>query len=423
MSNKNCAFTIVAKNYIGLAMVLEKSIKEFYSEIDFFIVVADELNASEKAIVPNNVILAKDILPYSEDEWYEMAFKYNLTEFCTAIKPASILHFFDEGYAKAIYLDPDILFFSSIKPILDELNSYNIILTPHILTIPELGETDSPENDWLNCGIYNLGFCGVKNSPKSIKILKWWKVRLFDHCFIDGTVGEYTDQIWINFLPAFLSEDELLISRDFGRNVAPWNFFERNIVWDSGKFYVRLRNGGECSTPLMFVHFSGYDYKSLINGNVLQKNIANMNDYEDIKPILKLYGNILKDKKDVVAKYFNFNYSYSKFENGSNISIIHRQLFRAVLEHGLKINRPFTPDSVFYKATERINLNNTKSDSFNKISRREAEQKYKSKITKLNNLFRVLYKIIGPDKFFLMIRVFSAYRRQKDHFYLIDKYF
>ena len=36
----NCAFTIVAKNYIGLAMILEKSIKRYYTDLDFFIVVA-----------------------------------------------------------------------------------------------------------------------------------------------------------------------------------------------------------------------------------------------------------------------------------------------------------------------------------------------------------------------------------------------
>ena len=39
----NCAFTIVAKNYIGLALILEKSIRKSYNNLDFYIVVADEL--------------------------------------------------------------------------------------------------------------------------------------------------------------------------------------------------------------------------------------------------------------------------------------------------------------------------------------------------------------------------------------------
>ncbi len=55
----NCAFTIVAKNYIGLAMILEKSIKRYYTDLDFFIVVADE-PSSELSDMPENIIFAKD---------------------------------------------------------------------------------------------------------------------------------------------------------------------------------------------------------------------------------------------------------------------------------------------------------------------------------------------------------------------------
>ena len=105
----NCAFTIVAKNYIGLAMILEKSIKRYYTDLDFFIVVADE-PSSELSDMPENIIFAKDELGIDNKKWYEMAFKYDLTEFCTAIKPDSILYILSQGYEKVIYLDPDIYF-------------------------------------------------------------------------------------------------------------------------------------------------------------------------------------------------------------------------------------------------------------------------------------------------------------------------
>ena len=41
MTKKNCIFTICAKNYIGLAQALEKSILQYNNNIDFYIVVAD----------------------------------------------------------------------------------------------------------------------------------------------------------------------------------------------------------------------------------------------------------------------------------------------------------------------------------------------------------------------------------------------
>ena len=85
---KNCAFTIVAKNYIGLAQILEKSFLLYNQDVDFKIFVADELFDVSENSLPNNVYEAKKILKnVPEEQWYEMAFKYNLTEFCTSIKP------------------------------------------------------------------------------------------------------------------------------------------------------------------------------------------------------------------------------------------------------------------------------------------------------------------------------------------------
>ena len=87
---KTCAFTIVAKNYIGLAMILGKSLARYNPEIDFKIVVADEIDSEIKDL-PSNILIAKEELDYSPDIWRNMSFKYDLTEFCTAIKPTAFI--------------------------------------------------------------------------------------------------------------------------------------------------------------------------------------------------------------------------------------------------------------------------------------------------------------------------------------------
>src|SRR5574344_1382467 len=113
MNNKNCIFTIVATNYVGLAQSLEKSIKRYNDNVDFYIVVADEPTTEIKNKLHKNVLIAKEFLDYTTDKWYEMAFKYNLTEFCTSIKPPSISYFFSVGYDKVAYFEPDILCFNN----------------------------------------------------------------------------------------------------------------------------------------------------------------------------------------------------------------------------------------------------------------------------------------------------------------------
>ena len=72
---KYCAFTIVAKNYIGLAQILGISLQRLNPAIDFKIFVADEFLECQQDI-PANIIMAKSIAPYSEQEWNDMAFRF-----------------------------------------------------------------------------------------------------------------------------------------------------------------------------------------------------------------------------------------------------------------------------------------------------------------------------------------------------------
>ena len=199
---KNCAFTIVAKNYIGLAQILEKSIREYYNDLLFYIIVADEIDNELKKELSTNILVAKETLNITPETWENMSFKYNLTEFCTSIKPASFRYLLDNTESeKIIYLDPDIYFYNSIGLIFDMLSDCDILLTPHITQITEFVESDSPENVWLSCGMFNLGFCGISRSITADKMLAWWHNRLIDNCYIDGYDSLFTDQKWMDFLP------------------------------------------------------------------------------------------------------------------------------------------------------------------------------------------------------------------------------
>ena len=150
---KNCAFTIVAKNYIGLAKILRESFLRNNPQEDFLIFVADEFEGQD------DVIVSKGVLSISSDKWQEMSFKYDITEFCTSIKPFCFEYLLREKeYEKVIYLDPDIFLFGSFEQIFNQLNSSSFYLIPH-LVLPD----DSYEGDrvYLQSGIYNLGFIGM----------------------------------------------------------------------------------------------------------------------------------------------------------------------------------------------------------------------------------------------------------------------
>ena len=129
---RKCIFTICAKNYIALAQVLESSIRQYEEGVDFFIVVADEFAPASSMEHPANVLVAKDILPIHDALWRNMSFKYNLTEFCTSIKPFCVEHFFGEGYDAVCYLDPDTYLFSDFSYVWDSLGKYLVVTGPDV---------------------------------------------------------------------------------------------------------------------------------------------------------------------------------------------------------------------------------------------------------------------------------------------------
>ena len=104
----------VQKNYLAQALSLKESTLR-YNDVDFFIYLSDD---KDQESLPEVVTLDESWIPH----WKEMAFKYDLVEFSTSIKPFCITHLFDQGYEKIVYLDPDIYVFNSLDCIFDALD-------------------------------------------------------------------------------------------------------------------------------------------------------------------------------------------------------------------------------------------------------------------------------------------------------------
>ena len=79
-------FTIVAKNYFASAELLAKSLMNTNCGYDFYIVLADEVceEISNRNHIGYKLLIANE-LPIKD--FQEMAFKYDVTEFATSIKP------------------------------------------------------------------------------------------------------------------------------------------------------------------------------------------------------------------------------------------------------------------------------------------------------------------------------------------------
>ncbi len=417
--SKVCAFTIVAKNYIGLAQILGESIVKVSPEIDFKIIVADTFEAKPKNL-PENVLIAKEFLNWNEAHWIQMTFQYDLTQFCTAIKPSSILYLLNKGYEKVLYFDPDIFIFSSLSPIVEALDEYQVVLTPQIAGIHINYSGEHPE--WaMNCnGIFNLGFGGYRFTPKVIQMLQWWEKRLETECFSDRTVGNFTDQKWMDWVPGFFNGKEFSSLDSLGMNLAPWNFFERKIVEKNGEYYVvnRTDDNPPRMDKLVFIHFAGYDYQALKNGEIKRKRINELKDYDDLLAPIRIYRDEIVNKSSVFDSFINQQYSYGTYDNGESIEPFHRRLYHGLLMNNFEIKNPFqTGENTFYSELKKIKMMD--KTGMSRISRAAAGD-VSSKRKIIEKLFSFIYKVGGYKRYALFVKSLIDYCRPEYHTFLIN---
>ena len=240
--------TIVAKNYLAQASILERSFLEFHPEAEFFTLLIDGNAESKENISSQGTILIPSDLDIENETLERMATIYDVMEFATALKPKALELVLKLTGKNVAYIDPDIEIFKTLDVVVEGLENHPIVLTPHnIFPMPRDG-METSEQAIRYSGIFNLGFVAL--SSKALPFLNWWHERLVTDAVVDFESSLFTDQRWVDFVPALF---DVKVLKNPGLNVAYWNIHERGLSRNSvGEV---LANG----EPLYFYHFSGYD--------------------------------------------------------------------------------------------------------------------------------------------------------------------
>lgn len=390
MSKKNVAFTICAKNYMAQALTLKESFEKYNSETDFFIFLSDE-TANEE--LPEVISLDNSWIP----DWEIMAFKYNVIEFSTSIKPFCIDYLFSKRYEKVIYLDPDICVFSTLETIYDTLECKSIILTPHQCELIENNNGPIAENVVSNVGIYNLGFIAIKNNTIGQSVVNWWKKRLSSSCYISYEEGLFVDQKWIDFIPGFFPE-EVLISRNLGMNVALWNIQERMVYKKDDTYYVKSTINQGREDKLLFYHFSGFNPET---PHLIDKRHDKYTSvqYPGMKELLEYYAE--REFANGYRKYHQMTYSFNDFSDGTTILPIHRRMYRINEDKLSKFTNLFLAGGDLYNLLKRNHLlSKIKAGGFN-TSPKSDNSKLKSRV---NMLMIFLLHVLGINKYSKLLK-------------------
>jgi hypothetical protein len=229
----------------------------------------------------------------------------------------------DSAVETVSYFDPDIRVYSSLSPLFEKVRQKGIIVTPHGCTYDDSPENIKGEKSMLAVGIYNLGFIATSRSDETCEFLRWWMLRLKNHCTYRADIpGTFFDQNWV--MLAGLYFDQFFVEKNPGYNLAHWNLFERKVTITEGKYVVNREHS------LVFVHFSGYKPETPDMILARSNNPLDFSGHLDLKPLFDDYKKSLLENNYKQFKAIKWCYQKSKEKTGSAaeiLSILKRGLF------------------------------------------------------------------------------------------------
>jgi hypothetical protein len=289
----NSFCTIITAEYIPYALALHQSLSTFGDDVQLHVLVTDPPDGFKDKIETNHpgiFILNKEELCNSGigKALFDKYYHSNIHVFRWCIKPVLIRYLLQEKkYQKVIYTDADIRFYSDYHFLLEDLDTCNVLLTPHWRSSDP--HADLPNFEILyTSGLYNGGFTGANQI--GVAALEWWAMACEFICIKDTSKGMFYDQTHLNLLPIYF--DKIGIVKHRGCNVANWNMVEckRSLSEDGQSILI----AGQY--PIVFIHFS----KSTIDGIV-----------SGVDPLLRPY----------LHEYYNAVNLYSNQEELQKLSI------------------------------------------------------------------------------------------------------
>ena len=299
--------TIAAENYLPKAMHMAETTRRYHPDATIVLLLVEKTMhpAAREGGFFDHALLARDLrLP----QFHHFAFRHTAIELATAVKPAFLQHllrvFPDDDLF--YYVDPDIEVHGPFVEADEALATGHILVTPH-----HLEDITNPQDiidlvlPVLRCGIFNLGFLGLRRSEVTKAFLAWWAHKVSFMCYVDYGQGLFVDQKWVDLACGLFP---LTILTEPGYNVARWNLVRRPIAMGDGGYRV-------CGRPLRSLHFSQAD----IGKDQLYLRRHAPQGTEPIHGLRREYLRRTREIKEQIGARDTWSYDY--FDSGERISM------------------------------------------------------------------------------------------------------
>jgi hypothetical protein len=175
------------------------------------------------------------------------------------------------------YIDSDLLFFSPLQPLFDEIGAQSIAILEHRFT-PRLRHLE------VN-GRFCVQWVSFRRDEEGMACLARWRNQCIEWCYYRLEDGRLGDQKYLDEWPERYRSCHII--QNVGAGVAPWNYAQYRFGQDArGRITVE-------DTPLIFYHF--HQFQILDNGGFDRLSAFYTSECAEPAAIYETYEAALKD--------------------------------------------------------------------------------------------------------------------------------
>lgn len=238
--------------YLSRGLALYNSLCETCTDFHLYVFAFDDkcfrilqsLSLQHMTVIPLNT--------FEDDELLRVKPERTRGEYCWTCTSSTILYVLNHyDVEHCTYLDADLYFFSSPRPLIDEMGSDSILITLHRYT---------PKYDqgWKT-GIYCVQFVTFRNDERGLTALQWWRKACLEWCYNRFEDGKFGDQKYLDDWTERFEGVHVL--KHLGGGLAPWNMQQYSFECINGKLTGLELSSGK-RFEVIFFHFHSLTFVS-----------------------------------------------------------------------------------------------------------------------------------------------------------------
>ncbi len=237
--------TLFDSNYLSRGLTLYRSLEQVCENFHLYIFAFDDKSANVLNRLQLRHATVITLKEFEDTELLGVKPTRSRAEYCWTSTSSTILYVLRTfGVDQCTYLDADMMFFASPKPLFDEMENKSILITEHRY---------SPQyNKEALSGKYCVQFVSFRNNDHGLTALQWWRDRCIEWCYARYEDGKFGDQLYLDdWMTRFAGVHEL---QHLGGGMAAWNVQQYDVFSKNDTLWGREKSSGN-EFPVIFYHF------------------------------------------------------------------------------------------------------------------------------------------------------------------------